>query len=37
MNQIMITGAEVAERAKWDPVQITGCVLADEAMRLFVK
>jgi hypothetical protein len=37
MNQIMITGAEVAERAKWDPVQITGGVLADEAMRLFVK
>jgi tRNA(Arg) A34 adenosine deaminase TadA len=37
MNQIMITGAEVAARAKWDPVQITGGVLADEAMRLFGK
>jgi tRNA(Arg) A34 adenosine deaminase TadA len=35
MNQIMITGAEVAAQAKWDPIKITGGVLADEAMRLF--
>ena len=34
MNQIMITGAEVAAQAKWDPIKITGGVLADEAMRL---
>ena len=37
MNQIMITGTEVAARAKWDPLQITGGVLADEAMRLLGK
>jgi len=37
MNQIMITGAEVAARAKWDPIKITGGVLADEAMQLFRK
>ena len=37
MNQIMITGAEVAAQAKWDPIKITGGVLADEAMRLFGK
>jgi tRNA(adenine34) deaminase len=36
-NQIMITSTEVAARAKWDPVKITGGVLADEAMRLFGK
>jgi len=35
MNQIMITGTEVAAQAKWDPIKITGGVLADEAMRLF--
>jgi hypothetical protein len=33
----MITSAEVAARAKWDPVKITGGVLADDAMRLFGK
>jgi tRNA(adenine34) deaminase len=37
MNQIMITSAEVAARAKWDPITITGGVLADEAMRLLPK
>ena len=37
MNQIMITGTEVVARAKWDPLQITGGVLADEAMRLLGK
>jgi hypothetical protein len=37
MNQIMITGTEVVTRAKWDLLQITGGVLADEAMRLLGK
>jgi tRNA(Arg) A34 adenosine deaminase TadA len=37
MDQIMITSAEVAARAKWDPIEITGGVLADEAVRLFSK
>jgi hypothetical protein len=37
MNQIMITGTEVVARAKWDPLQITGGVLEDEAMRLLGK
>jgi tRNA(Arg) A34 adenosine deaminase TadA len=36
-DQIMITSAEVASRAKWDPIKITGGVMADEAMRLFGK
>jgi tRNA(adenine34) deaminase len=34
MNQIMITSAEVAARTKWDPIEITGGVFADEAMQL---
>ena len=33
-NQIMITSAEVAARAKWDPIKITGGVFADWAMQL---
>jgi tRNA(Arg) A34 adenosine deaminase TadA len=33
-NQIMITSADVAARAKWDPIKITGGLFADEAMRL---
>ena len=37
MNQIMITSAEVAARAKWSPIKITGGVFADEAMRLLRK
>jgi tRNA(Arg) A34 adenosine deaminase TadA len=37
MNQIMITSAEVAARAQWDPIKITGGVFADEAMRLLRK
>jgi len=37
MNQIMITSAEVGNRAKWDPIKITGGVFADEAMRLLRK
>jgi tRNA(Arg) A34 adenosine deaminase TadA len=36
-DQIMITSAEVASRAMWDPIKITGGVMADEAMRLFGK
>ena len=36
-NQIMITSAEVAARAKWNPIKITGGVLADDAMQLFGK
>ena len=37
MNQIMITSADVAARTKWDPITITGGVLADEAMKLLGK
>jgi tRNA(adenine34) deaminase len=37
MNQIMITSAEVAARAKWDPIKITGGVFADEAVKLLGK
>ena len=37
MDQIMITGAEIAARASFAPMQITGGVLADEAMVLFRK
>ena len=36
-NQIMTTSAEVAARAKWDPIKITGGVFADEAMQLLRK
>ena len=36
-DQVMITSAEVAERAKWDPITITGGVLADEAVKLLAK
>jgi tRNA(adenine34) deaminase len=36
-NQIMITSAEVAAHATWDPIKITGGVFADEAMKLFGK
>jgi len=34
-DQIMITSAEVAARASFNPIKITGGVMADEAMRLF--
>ena len=37
MNQIMITSAEVTARAKWDPIKISGGVLADQAMALLAK
>jgi tRNA(adenine34) deaminase len=35
MDQIMITSADLASRATWAPISITGGVLADEAMALF--
>jgi guanine deaminase len=37
MNQIMISSADVAAKATWDPVKITGGVLADEAVPLLVR
>jgi tRNA(adenine34) deaminase len=33
-HQIMIASTEVAARAKWNPIRITGGVFADEAMKL---
>jgi tRNA(adenine34) deaminase len=35
MDQIMISSAELARRAPFAPIEITGGVLADEAMALF--
>lgn len=35
MNQIMITSEDLAARAPFAPIAITGGVLADEAMSLF--
>lgn len=37
MDQIMITSADLAARAPFAPISITGGVLADEAMALFAK
>jgi len=37
IDQIMISSAEVAARAPFAPITITGGVLADEAMALFTK
>jgi len=37
IDQIMISSAEVAEKAPFAPISITGGVLADEAMALFAK
>jgi len=37
MNQIMITSEDLAARAQFAPIAITGGVLADEAMALFPK
>ena len=37
MNQIMITSADVAAKAPWDPVKITGGVLADEAVPILAR
>lgn len=37
MHQIMITSEELAAKAPFAPIKITGGVLADEAMALFPK
>jgi tRNA(adenine34) deaminase len=37
IDQIMISGAEIAAKAPFAPITITGGVLADEAMQLFAK
>jgi tRNA(adenine34) deaminase len=37
IDQIMIASAEVAAKAPFAPITITGGVLADEAMELFAK
>jgi tRNA(adenine34) deaminase len=37
VDQIMISSAEVAEKARFAPISITDGVLADEAMALFTK
>jgi tRNA(adenine34) deaminase len=37
INQIMLSSAEVAAKAPFVPITITGGVLAEEAMRLFAK
>lgn len=36
-GQIMLSSAEVAEKARFVPISIAGGVLADEAMALFAK
>lgn len=35
IDQIMLTSAEIAAKATFDPIEIVGGVLADEAMKLF--
>lgn len=37
IDQIMISSAEIAAKAPFAPIAITGGVLADEAMQLFAK
>jgi tRNA(adenine34) deaminase len=37
IDQIMLSSAEVAAKAPFAPISITGGVLADEAMALFAK
>jgi tRNA(adenine34) deaminase len=37
INQIMVSSAEIAAKAPFAPITITGGVLADEAMALFAK
>jgi tRNA(Arg) A34 adenosine deaminase TadA len=37
IDQIMLTDVEIAAKARFAPIAITGGVLADEAMALFVK
>jgi tRNA(Arg) A34 adenosine deaminase TadA len=37
MNQIMLTSADIAAKASFAPIEITGGILAEEAMALFAK
>ena len=37
IDQIMITSADLAAKAPFAPIAITGGVMADEAMQLFAK
>ena len=37
IDQIMISSAEIAAKAPFAPIKITGGILADEAMQLFAK
>jgi tRNA(adenine34) deaminase len=37
INQIMVSSADIAAKAPFAPIMITGGVLADEAMQLFTK
>ena len=37
MNQIMISSADVAAKAPFDPIKITGGVLADEAVPILAR
>jgi len=37
INQIMLTSAEIAAKAPFAPISITGGVLAEEAMALFAR
>jgi tRNA(Arg) A34 adenosine deaminase TadA len=37
MNQINISSADLAAKAPWDPVSITGGVLADEAVPILAR
>jgi tRNA(adenine34) deaminase len=37
MNQINITSADIAAKAPWDPVKITGGLLADEAVPILAR
>jgi tRNA(adenine34) deaminase len=37
LNQIMISSADIAAQARFAPIEITGGVLADEAMQLFAR
>src|SRR5690242_132945 len=37
IDQIMVSSADLAAKAKYAPIAITGGVLADEAMKLFAK
>jgi tRNA(Arg) A34 adenosine deaminase TadA len=37
IDQIMLTDADIAAKAQFAPISITGGVLADEAMALFTK